>query len=310
MDIVYPYKAVPADFALRYSLRSLVNVPHDRVVIAGDRPGITSGRVLYARGPKIAARYQSSTANLVAAIDQAGVSGDFILMHDDIFILEPWTFRHENRGTIDEYLSGGHAVGSYRRHAEETRKILRAEGIGDPLFFGLHTPTVYNAQRLLDVVREYEGRKYLLRTLYHNLFPQPSVRREDVKAWRWPAETSDVLSISDRLAEDRDFRRWIEDRFPHRSDYEMESAPVRKTLTATRSMTYATRRLKAGDEFTASRRDADLLVRIGRAEYAAPKPPVDELAEVRREYERVVGKRAYHGWDADTLRDKIAQVQG
>ena len=40
---------------------------------------------------------------------------------------------------------------------------------------------------------------------------------------------------------------------------------MNKQLIANRPMTYATRRLKADDEFTASRRDAGLLVRLGRA---------------------------------------------
>ena len=32
----------------------------------------------------------------------------------------------------------------------------------------------------------------------------------------------------------------------------------------------------------------------------------DELRDLRAEYQKVVGKRPYNGWDADTLREKIA----
>lgn len=35
----------------------------------------------------------------------------------------------------------------------------------------------------------------------------------------------------------------------------------------------------------------------------------DELAELRAEYQELVGKRAYHGWDADALREKIAEAR-
>ncbi|WP_173931382.1 hypothetical protein [Chelativorans sp. Marseille-P2723] len=84
---------------------------------------------------------------------------------------------------------------------------------------------------------------------------------------------------------------------------------MKKTLVANQPMTYATRRLKAEDEFTASRRDADLLVRIGRARYAVAKPSdEDDLAELRRQYEDVVGKRAYHGWDAAELKRRMAEA--
>ena len=34
----------------------------------------------------------------------------------------------------------------------------------------------------------------------------------------------------------------------------------------------------------------------------------DELSELRAQYHEVVGKRAYHGWDAVTLREKIAEA--
>ena len=41
---------------------------------------------------------------------------------------------------------------------------------------------------------------------------------------------------------------------------------------------------------------------------AEPGPEVDDLAELRAEYQDVVGKRAYHGWSADELREKIAEA--
>lgn len=38
------------------------------------------------------------------------------------------------------------------------------------------------------------------------------------------------------------------------------------------------------------------------------KPPSDDMAELRAEYEKVFGKRPYMGWDARTLREKIAEA--
>lgn len=34
----------------------------------------------------------------------------------------------------------------------------------------------------------------------------------------------------------------------------------------------------------------------------------DELGELRAQYQDAVGKRAYQGWSADTLREKIAEA--
>lgn len=38
--------------------------------------------------------------------------------------------------------------------------------------------------------------------------------------------------------------------------------------------------------------------------------PADDITSLRAEYQDVVGKKAYHGWSADELRDKIAEAKG
>jgi len=40
---------------------------------------------------------------------------------------------------------------------------------------------------------------------------------------------------------------------------------------------------------------------------AAPQP--DETAALRADYERIVGKRPFMGWDAEMLRAKIAEAR-
>ncbi len=84
-------------------------------------------------------------------------------------------------------------------------------------------------------------------------------------------------------------------------------------LIATKSMTYATRRLKADVQFSARPRDARLLVAIGKARYAdtaaiAAESDEDELTTLRAAYQDKTGKRPFHGWDADALRAKIAEA--
>lgn len=64
---------------------------------------------------------------------------------------------------------------------------------------------------------------------------------------------------------------------------------------------------------------ARILSRLGYVPHVVPEPAgetpptveVDEgeLRDLRAEYQDVVGKRAYHGWTADELRDKIAAAK-
>jgi hypothetical protein len=37
--------------------------------------------------------------------------------------------------------------------------------------------------------------------------------------------------------------------------------------------------------------------------------PAEDIADVRAEYKRVVGKQAYNGWDIPTLRQKMAEAK-
>ena len=63
-------------------------------------------------------------------------------------------------------------------------------------------------------------------------------------------------------------------------------------------------------------RDARILNKLGhgsymtrdmRAQPAPVAPPADELTELRAKYQEVVGKKAYHGWNAEELAQKIAE---
>lgn len=97
-------------------------------------------------------------------------------------------------------------------------------------------------------------------------------------------------------------------------------------LRARKALTYATRRLQPGDIFDARGRDARLLLAVRKAEAVrepvelAPPPAAvaakiadavspDARAALRAEYEQALGKRPFHGWSDDELREKIAAAK-
>lgn len=76
----------------------------------------------------------------------------------------------------------------------------------------------------------------------------------------------------------------------------------------TKSNSYMDRAMRSADP-----RFARILGKLGyqRSDMvakAAAAEAEDELTELRVQYQDVVGKRAYHGWDADMLREKIAEA--
>lgn len=72
---------------------------------------------------------------------------------------------------------------------------------------------------------------------------------------------------------------------------------------------YMTRAMQARDP-----RFATVLGKLGyeRADLHASESasPVLDIKELRAEYQKVVGKRAFNGWDADTITAKIAEARG
>jgi len=87
-------------------------------------------------------------------------------------------------------------------------------------------------------------------------------------------------------------------------------------LIASRPLTYATRRLKAGDPFTARSEAHRRILIVTKRATAAPDdgdPIVTKagtsanLDALRAEYLKVFDKRPYHGWDAEALTAKIAE---
>ncbi len=71
---------------------------------------------------------------------------------------------------------------------------------------------------------------------------------------------------------------------------------------------YMNRALKAHDP-----RFARILGKLGyeRADIVSTDDAgADDVAQLRKEYQEVVGKRAFNGWDAATLKAKIAEAKG
>lgn len=218
-DVVYPYRQTYKDRDLRYSLRSLCNVPHGKVIVAGDKPRLPG--VVHVPVGAMRNRYMSSTANILAALRKVSTP-DVIVMHDDIFVMCPWAYVHQDRGLLSEYLSSNAARGSYGRMLERTHEILQAHGVDDPVFYSLHTPVVYDASKLEALIEEFGSEAASIRTIYWNLHPQPSETADDVKVRKMSSAigTMPIISTTDELSRSSRWRRWIDRKFPKPSQYE------------------------------------------------------------------------------------------
>lgn len=234
MDIVYLVKNCQVNDELTYSLRSLVNLPHDNVFIVGGCPhNVDKSKITYISIPPAPIKYTTTTNNLKSVCLDSRLSNEFILMNDDFFILKPIKDPHNElnlcRGTIKEVLdemSRRHTVDSqYMIGMKQMYTFLSDLGNPNPLSYELHIPMVIDKSKFMSMFSlPYIDSIRVLhkRTLYGNLFMKDSKRIRDVKVYRdffTPLGSDKFLSTED-ISWPR-VKDYIVKLFPDKSPFEL-----------------------------------------------------------------------------------------
>lgn len=224
LDVVYVVRPGDDNEELRFSLRSLVNLPHGDVWIAGHKPPWVRN-VNHVPTRQSGSKFDNSTANLSAAA--AEVSGRFVYMNDDFFITEP--IPHvpmlHNGPVADQFYP---RIYDYGRGAHLTAALLASHGVPDPLSYELHVPMEMDSGKLLEALRVADGVSPLhKRTLYGNLFDVGGDEVADPKAVeaRGPLPTGPFLSTN-KAAWAGDAGRHIRRMFPNPSRFEVSPSGV------------------------------------------------------------------------------------
>lgn len=190
MDFVYVFKEDVENGSeeLRYSLRSLRNVPHNRVVLVGEKPDWVD-KVLFIPVPQSGTKHENVTANLAAVIRDNRISDDFVLMNDDFFIMKQMDkIPNLNFGPMDKVLAlydKRYPEGSnYIDNMRSLYELLRGRGYAQPISYELHTPMVINRYIVQKLHQELQGeRMYQFRTYYGNYAALGGTAVEDVKVF-------------------------------------------------------------------------------------------------------------------------------
>jgi len=186
MDIVYPLKrSAGPDDELRYSLRSLQNLPHGRVFLVGGRPAWAKN-VEHIGTDRKHTKYKDAGNNIVAACRSREVSDPFILMNDDFFVMEP--IREVpvlNRGKVRDVLrlyETRIGFSKYIAGMRNTLDQLADYGYDDPLSFELHVPIVIHKDTYMQT-RELRTRvdTWHIRTAYGAVMGLEGTTIRDVK---------------------------------------------------------------------------------------------------------------------------------
>lgn len=209
--------------SLRYSLRSLVNLPHSRVVIVGGAPSWVTG-VEVVPGNPFPTKWRNVYANLQIACREVG--GAVTVMNDDFFITAPVeTIAPHHRGPLDDHIQSLRPKrGAWGRSLMATRHHLQRLGHRHPLSYELHVPVEMDLamlQTVLDDAAEVDPHPQW-RTLYGVRCGIESAQLPDVKVSRAdaPIPPGPFTSTSPGAFSRGLVGRQIRELFPDPSPYE------------------------------------------------------------------------------------------
>lgn len=228
MDIVYVLKRSDRNEELRFSLRSLANLPHAKVWAAGYRPRWAILEEIPVR--QRLNKFANSVANLRAACHDPRVSETFVYMNDDFFMLQPLEqLPILHRGTVRDFVAEHVAhygrPGAYLKGLQATADLLVSQlRIRDPLCYEGHVPLIVDKatmKRALDLGADLPVLHY--RTLYGNL---ARLAGEKIGDWKIrdvrsvPEPSWLFTSTVDTVFAAGAVGRWLRARFPEPSPYE------------------------------------------------------------------------------------------
>lgn len=161
MDVLYRVRRGDNE-ELRYSLRSLANVDHGRVVVAGHCPEWVRNVTHiphWIRGSK----WYKAQENLRAALPH--LSDQFILIDDDMYVMESGPIPTLHKGPLRPS-SNSSLYSQSRRMAVNW---LARHGCSSPLNYELHVPMIFDRDRLASVLAAKVMPGHI-RSLYGNVF--------------------------------------------------------------------------------------------------------------------------------------------
>jgi hypothetical protein len=215
-DVVYLVRSGDRNEELRYSLRSLTNLPHRKVWLAGFQPSwtVNVGRipVTQRRG-----KWDNQEANIRAACLHPDVSDPFILFNDDFFVMQPTeTVPVLHRGTFAEnaprYVRRND---EYGRRMKNTHRLLGDDAL---VYDAIHVPMTFHKRPLLDALGVC--RRMLFRSVYGNREQVGGTLSRDCKIRGSNLPDRPFVSTSDGMFSRKPAGKQIRGRFTERSMYE------------------------------------------------------------------------------------------
>lgn len=201
MDIVYLFKEHPENDSeeLRYSLRSLKNIVHEKVYIVGEKPNWVTN-IEYIPVAQSKTKPENWGMNLSAAVNNSEISDDFVMMNDDFFLMKmlhevPNINFGDMKSLIEHYMMRYPDSSIYIDNMKKIYALLVNQGYEAPVSYELHVPMVINKQRVIDLYRAVDGPLYQFRSFYGNYFELGGTPVHDVKIFIDPIHNDPLYNL-------------------------------------------------------------------------------------------------------------------
>ena len=227
MDIVYILKEDVTAQELKYSLRSLVNFPHDKVWIYGGCPSTIKPDCYVPFQQKGNMPWEKVISTLQAVSRNKEISEDFWLFNDDFYVMKPVEPVNYYDKTLYRRIqqvekSRGGARSLYSQMLRRTREALQSEGY-KTFNYEVHMPMLINRKKADLLIQKYP-KMVMFRSTYGNVYEIGGEQHKDMKIANpnlKPPKDCDYLSTADGDMSETEVGRFIMERFKEPCKYEV-----------------------------------------------------------------------------------------
>lgn len=223
MDVVYPLGTGSKwkNNEIRYSLRSLKYINHDKVFIIGDVPNFIHN-VIEVKIKDKSTKQESVINKLIKICKREDLSEDFIYMNDDFIFLKKQEIKTYTNKTLNELANKydplesqyGVAIRKCREILIKAKKPIKN--------YEIHYPLIINKTKFLKAVKKAQNTTY--RSIYGNYYELPSIETKDFKIYtlnQFKAyKNRQLISLSDRMVRKGKVRSFLRKKFPTKSIFE------------------------------------------------------------------------------------------
>jgi hypothetical protein len=222
MDVLYVVRKGERNSELRYSLRSLANLPDvDTVWIVGHKPRWIDG-VGFVPGNRHTSKWHNVPDNLRIACEQIPVNR-FVVMNDDFYVTRPVSrIPSWYRGPLSEHIRSTRGI--WQKSLQRSAEVLGENGYRNLLSYELHVPVVMEREKLAEVLKYIPANEKFpaqWRTLYGNWWQVAAEWAPDCKLRTMHQEWVPGSFLSTDPGTFRRVESYLASLFPEPSPYEV-----------------------------------------------------------------------------------------